>query len=72
MIHFPAFNVPVDIGSYLDDMDFEANIGSLNKVVSFKAGDAVSAGETISYSVSEITDQLVDNGNFTHNDDQPF
>lgn len=45
LIHFPAFNVPVDISSYLDEMEFEANFDALNKTVSFKAGDKITASQ---------------------------
>ena len=65
LIHFPAFNVPVDIGSYLDDMDFEANFNALDKTVSIKAGEKLTASQPISYNVKDITDQLTDEAKFT-------
>lgn len=65
LIHFPAFNVPVDISSYLDEMEFEANFDALNKTVSFKAGDKITASQPISYNVKDITDQLTDEAEFT-------
>lgn len=65
LIHFPAFNVPVDIGSYLDDMDFEANFNALDKTVSIKAGEKLTASQPISYNVKDITDQLTDEADFS-------
>ncbi|MBP5358778.1 MAG: hypothetical protein J6Y69_06305 [Treponema sp.] len=64
LIHYPAFNVPIDIGSYLDDMSFDANFSAMEKTVEFKAGDPLSLDKTISYNVNDITGQLADNGNF--------
>ncbi|MBP5752968.1 MAG: hypothetical protein J6W60_08960, partial [Treponema sp.] len=65
LIHYPAFNVPIDIGSYLDDMSFDANFSAMEKTVEFKAGDPLSLDKTISYSVSEITNQLEENAEFS-------
>ena len=64
LIHAPVPILPIDIKAYLDGMDFNANVEALDEVVEFKAGDPVTASETITFSVSEITNQLEDSGTF--------
>ncbi|MBO4319438.1 MAG: hypothetical protein J5857_03105, partial [Treponema sp.] len=64
LIRYQLDPIPIPIGSYLDNMNFPGNLGGLNRSKEFTAGAPLIFNQEIPFSVSDITSQLADNGNF--------
>ena len=64
LVRYQLDPIPIPIGSYLDNMKFPENLGGLNRSKEFTAGAPLTFNQEIPFSVSDITSQLADNGNF--------